>query len=212
RRPHETGILGHEGDSSQLHDPPADSVAKALEDHRHIYTSCAAAIVPFVPSTRSFCDDRQGPANTWTNLSSTPEHRTPIVKKPLAALLLAAASVAAMAVPAGAAVPKGLADLTFPCNDGSGKSAQVWTSILAAKNPCRSAYLTFWFGHAPEGESSGQAVNVAPGAHFNKGRPLGGVYNIALGNFQCGYDGTWLVAPAGHGKWQPSLGPKNDPC
>src|SRR5204862_322384 len=38
------------------------------EQERHC---CAAAIVPFEPSARSLCDDRQGPANTWTNLSST---------------------------------------------------------------------------------------------------------------------------------------------
>lgn len=135
------------------------------------------------------------------------------MKKPLAVLLISAATVAALAVPAGAAVPHSPADLTFPCNDGSGKSAQVWnTRTFAAKNPCRSAYLTFWFSHDAEGQSSGSAMNVAPGAHFNTGRPSGGVYNIALGYFQCGYDGTWLVAPGGHGKWQPTLGPKNDPC
>jgi hypothetical protein len=38
-RPHNTRILGHDDGSSQLHAPPKESVAKALEDHRHIYTS-----------------------------------------------------------------------------------------------------------------------------------------------------------------------------
>jgi hypothetical protein len=43
-RPHNTRILGHDDGSSQLHAPPKESVAKALEDHRHIYTYSAAAL------------------------------------------------------------------------------------------------------------------------------------------------------------------------
>src|SRR5581483_6924072 len=70
-----------------------------------------------------------------------------IVKKPLAALALAAASVAALAVPAGAAVPKRPASQTVPCNDGSGKAAQIWQrpGELAAKNPC-STWLVLGYG------------------------------------------------------------------
>jgi hypothetical protein len=128
------------------------------------------------------------------------------------AAFVAASSLVVLTVPADAAVPQHVApDTTLPCNDGSGKVAQFWnTTTLAAKNPCRTAYLSFGFGHDAEGESSGSVLNVAPGAHFNTGRAIGyrsddnvgGVYGVSLGQFSCGFDGTWLVAKNSHGKWQ----------
>jgi hypothetical protein len=95
------------------------------------------------------------------------------VKKPLASLLISAAAVAALAVPAGAAVPTKQATQTVPCNDGSGKSAQVWNTAghLAATNPCRM-WLLMGYGsstYASGADSNGYAL--APGAHFNWGRP-----------------------------------------
>jgi hypothetical protein len=133
------------------------------------------------------------------------------VKKPLAALLLAAATVAALAVPAGAAVPKTATDLTFPCNDGSGKSAQVWsTRYFAAKNPCRSSYLVIGYGGSPDSQSSGSMVDVAPGAHFSQGRRSVLTWQVHLGqpDWCSGYDGNYVVTPHSHGKFVPSNSPE----
>ena len=93
------------------------------------------------------------------------------MKKPLTATLLAAAAVATLAVPAGAAVPKRPASQTVPCNDGSGKSAQVWQrpGQLAAKNPCHQWLLLAAAGNDASGAFGSEQV-LAPGAHFNWGK------------------------------------------
>ena len=93
------------------------------------------------------------------------------MKKPLAALALAAASVAALAVPAGAAVPKRPASQTVPCNDGSGKAAQIWQrpGELAAKNPC-STWLVLGYGTRYASGAPANAYALAAGAHFNWGK------------------------------------------
>ena len=101
------------------------------------------------------------------------------MKKPLAALALAAATVATLAVPAGAAVPKTPANQTVPCHDGSRKSAGVWwtsqdpqdpsesgVTQLAAKNPCKQ-WLTLRWGVPSESAPGEQTFFVAPGVHFN---------------------------------------------
>ena len=89
--------------------------------------------------------------------------------RPVAAVLLSAASLVALAVPAGAAVPKRPADQTFPCNDGSGKAAQVWqwSGHLAAKNPCSTEWLFVTYGSQFYNSAFDSAMGLAPGAHFN---------------------------------------------
>ena len=89
--------------------------------------------------------------------------------RPLTALaLIVSATVVTLAVPAGAAVPKAPASMTVPCNDGSAKSAQLWSAghKLAATNPCIGWLAIPWGGFygssAPE-----NAFDLAPGAHFN---------------------------------------------
>ena len=92
------------------------------------------------------------------------------MKKPVAALLLSAAALVAVAAPAGAAVPSRPADRTLPCNDGSGKSAQLWSNRpgqLAAKNPCRSLWLILPYGSQYYNSSYDSSLAVVPGAHFN---------------------------------------------
>jgi hypothetical protein len=92
------------------------------------------------------------------------------MRKPLAALLLSTATVAALAVPAGAAVPNRPASATIPCNDGSGKSARIWhrPGQLAAKNPCRR-WLELDYGGQSYNGAFDDAYVLAPGAHFNWG-------------------------------------------
>ena len=85
-------------------------------------------------------------------------------RRAIAALLVVPASLVALAVPAGAAVPKRAPEYTIACNDGSGKHASVWQRWpgspyrLAAENPCRD-WLVF-------GDCCGNYA-LAPGAHFN---------------------------------------------
>jgi len=101
------------------------------------------------------------------------------VRRPVIAVLVAASSLCALAVPAGAAVPKTPPFKVVSCSaDGEGPAlstpepghASVWSADsletarnnfyvgLAAENPC-SRWLVIEFG------SMGLAV--APGAHFN---------------------------------------------
>lgn len=119
------------------------------------------------------------------------------MRKPLASLLIASATVAALAVPAGAAVPKTAADQTIPCNDGSGKSAQVWMGRgqFAEKNPCRTQWLFVLYGGQYYSGAYGDAAGLAPGAHFNWTNPqvrkylgLGGApvgAPVMLGQSEC---------------------------
>ncbi len=103
-------------------------------------------------------------------------------RRPSVAALVVAPTLVALAAPAGAAVPKTPAKYTVPCNDGSGKSAQVWyhsqtpanpylSEIIkfAAKNPCREwlaiPYGGYYASSAPDSE-----LLVAPAAHFNWGK------------------------------------------
>jgi hypothetical protein len=91
------------------------------------------------------------------------------MNKPFTAALLSAAAVVGLAVPAGAAVPKRPANQTLPCNDGSGKNAQVWrwNGHLAAKNPCSTAWLFVTYGYQYYNSAWSDAMGLAPGAHFN---------------------------------------------
>jgi len=91
------------------------------------------------------------------------------LKKPLISALLTVAAVATLAVPAGAAVPRTPATQTLPCNDGSGKSAQVWSGggKLAAKNPCRTQWVDLRFDSFASGSYPNGELELAPGAHFN---------------------------------------------
>src|SRR5437899_2858210 len=70
-----------------------------------------------------------------------------IVKKPLAALLLVPAALAALAVPAGADVPDKPANVTVPCYKEPG-AARVWTvgHKLAVDNPCAGQWLSIDYG------------------------------------------------------------------
>jgi hypothetical protein len=95
------------------------------------------------------------------------------------ALLLVPAAVAALGVPAGAAVPKKPATQTFPCNDGSGRSAQLWgngTTRLAAENPCTSQWLDIGIGPEYYSSAPDMLLELAPGAHFNWGKKGTGQY------------------------------------
>lgn len=121
----------------------------------------------------------------------------PTLKKPLIAALLTAAAVAALAVPAGAAVPRTPAAQTIPCNDGSGKSAQVWMNRgqFAEKNPCRTEWLFVLYGGQYYNGAYGDAAGLAPGSHFNwtnaqarkylglSGAPIGAP--VVLGRSEC---------------------------
>ena len=91
------------------------------------------------------------------------------MKKPLTAALIVAASLAIVTMPAGAAVPKKPAAQTYPCNDGSGKSAQVWGAgpQLAAENPCRTQWLDIALGPEYGSSAPDAMLELAPGAHFN---------------------------------------------
>ncbi len=92
------------------------------------------------------------------------------MKKPLVSLVLTAATVAVLAVPAGAAVPKKPATQTIPCNDGSGRSAEAWSTgpvTFAAKNPCRTQWLDIAVGPEYGSGAPDSVLEVAPGAHFN---------------------------------------------
>lgn len=89
-------------------------------------------------------------------------------RRPLAAVLLSAATLAALAAPAGAAVPQHRKPTdTVPCGK---KAAEVWNtgSLVAAKNPCRQWLI---IEHRTWSQSSPNTtdVSVAPGAHFNIG-------------------------------------------
>jgi hypothetical protein len=118
-----------------------------------------------------------------------------IVKKPLAALALAAATIATLAVPAGAAVPKTKPTWTVPCttrsqNPTTGAEtthyekghASVWVLVgtggpmtavgsaptgdgLAATNPC-SHWLSIYGGNGA-GHDDNWSLLLHPGAHFN---------------------------------------------
>jgi hypothetical protein len=94
------------------------------------------------------------------------------VKKPLTALALAAATtVATLAIPAGAAVPRRSPTSTAPCDvEGDPGHVSVWTGHgqLAVENTCKKTWLEIWdngASNAPESQIS--YWNVAPGAHFN---------------------------------------------
>lgn len=91
------------------------------------------------------------------------------MKKPVVAALLTAAALATLAVPAGAAVPNRPASVTIACNDGSGKSAEVWRRAgqLAAKNPCLTQWLVMPYGQGYANGAFDNALELAPGAHFN---------------------------------------------
>jgi hypothetical protein len=116
-------------------------------------------------------DNPQGQAKNGANLllAGPPQMLERIVKKPLAAVLLGAVTIGTLTVPAGAAVPKRPATDTIACNDGSGRSAQVWSwdDKLAAKNPCRSEWLVMPFGQQYANGAWDNALELAPGAHFN---------------------------------------------
>jgi len=78
--------------------------------------------------------------------------------KKLAALLLAPASLVALAVPAGAAVPNRPAPGGLGC-DGVGTRLWFDAKHLAADNAgCSSWYVI---------QHDGATIDVAPGAHFN---------------------------------------------
>jgi hypothetical protein len=86
------------------------------------------------------------------------------LKKPLAALLLCAATVAALAVPAGAA-PSKSRRITAPCatRPGStepGHATATWGKTMTVRNPC-SHWLYIYWGQT----SSGVAYEVRPGVH-----------------------------------------------
>jgi hypothetical protein len=155
-------------------------------------------------------DNRQGPAKNGANLTTPLASGAPLAvnrRRPLAALLLSAATVAALAVPAGADVPKTAPELTVPCNDGTGHSAALWMGRhFAAKNPCHAGYLVIEYTYSQGSQSKGEALNVAPGAHFNKGTPFSPVwYHVdgVVSDIVCQNWGTYVVAKNGHGKWGP---------
>ena len=133
------------------------------------------------------------------------------MRKPLAALVIAAATLAALAAPAAAAVPTKPADQTLPCNDGTGKSAQVWmTKYFAAKNPCQSLWLMIGWNCGACGASTDHSVWVAPGAHFNKGSVAAGTWNDSFwaADLRPTLDNCWpegsqpVVYRGHHGKFE----------
>jgi hypothetical protein len=107
------------------------------------------------------------------------------LKKPLAALLLSAATVAALAVPAGAAPSKDWTVQVIPCRVGH-KSAVLASSPTHPywvysgdrtgsgvvnphgwrtwySNPCRGQWLTFWTWEGDASPDSTLYWSVAPG-------------------------------------------------
>jgi hypothetical protein len=87
------------------------------------------------------------------------------VKKPLAALLLSAATVAALAVPAGAA-PSTLSHLRAACDSGQSKTkhADVWSSAkwLTVRNGCAHD----WFGISYSATDRDWRLAFPPGSHM----------------------------------------------
>jgi hypothetical protein len=86
--------------------------------------------------------------------------------KPLAAVLLTAATVAALAVPAEAAVPQHKKPTeTVACGK---KTAEVWNtgSLVAAKNPC-GKWLVIMHSTTSQSNPNTYYLSVTPGAHFN---------------------------------------------
>lgn len=134
----------------------------------------------------------------------TPQASDSFVKKPLVALFLSAAAIAALAVPADAAVPSKRADRTIDCNDGTGRVARVWTTKnFAADNPCADYLVIRWMDK--ESASKDEALNVAPGAHFNAGGAAkhtpAGIFSVTVGAPRwCTNWGTYLVTKGSHGK------------
>jgi len=89
--------------------------------------------------------------------------------KKLAVLALVPAAVAALAVPAGAAVSASRPTYTIACPDGPG-TARVWVTVkqgqmrtLAADNPCDQWLTTILTGSYGAG-----VIGVEPGAHLNR--------------------------------------------
>lgn len=140
------------------------------------------------------------------------------MKKPLATLLLVPAAVAALAVPAGAAVPDKPADRTVPCPDGPG-AARIWSMVkggrltkLAADNPC-DQWLPIELGQDGSGDLHG-VVDVAPRAHFNRqvnlpyqgagpnpasGDVTGPDFGDQITTCDHWWDNSWYVTASGHG-------------
>jgi len=111
------------------------------------------------------------------------------LKKTLGAVI-AAATIATLAVPAGAAVPKKKATTTLACPGESGKVARIWTSHhrgnltkFAVDNPC-SQYLVFHGAQTYASGDSRSAMAVVPGAHFNWGKKRIAMYSTAIVTIQ----------------------------
>jgi hypothetical protein len=88
------------------------------------------------------------------------------VKKPLAALLLSAASVAALAVPAGAAtVSKTPPTATLHCGN---RTARIWNTgtFVAGDNRCAKQWLILSYVVASQTNGGTIDRSVAPGAYF----------------------------------------------
>jgi hypothetical protein len=130
-------------------------------------------------------------------------------RRPLIALVMSAATVVTLAVPAGAAVPKTAPDATVPCPAPAQGVARVWYSHghLAAKNPC-SQWFVFWGEVVGPPPIHPTHYNVAPGAHFNaravtRDHQFG--YRGFLSEPQCSWSATnYTVLRGSHGKMQPT--------
>ena len=87
------------------------------------------------------------------------------MKKPLTALTLAAAAVATLAVPAGAAVPKTPPTATLKCGS---RTARVWNTgtFVAVDNRCTKQWLILSYVVASQSSPATFDRSFAPGVHF----------------------------------------------
>jgi hypothetical protein len=131
------------------------------------------------------------------------------LRKPLAALALAAAAVAALTVPAGAATPTAKKpDYALTCRDGK-HTAKVWLAPYRAVNNC-PAHSGQWlvisgsWNDEAIGDDDFWATDVQPGASFsNKG-------NLDLSSYLCDPDHAYtddgmcypsVTVHLGQGNW-----------
>ena len=93
------------------------------------------------------------------------------VRRPVMAALVAASTLVAMAMPAGAAVPKPPPAYVLHCRDGK-HTAKVWLAPYRAVNNC-PVHSGEWLvisgdsGDAAQGDDAFWATSVQPGASFS---------------------------------------------
>ncbi len=125
------------------------------------------------------------------------------MKKPLAAALLIAATVTALAMPAGAATtpkPKKHLVAAVPCSGTShSKAAKLWSlpdGTWAAKNPCK-LWLLVGFSDPSGGDSGAFGLNVAPHTYNARWRVGAPQVNVTLRSTPDHCGASWDIGQDG---------------